>query len=152
MEAFTESRGVMGVGYEGKTPDAFIRELAASGTQLLVDVRLNPVSRKSGFSKRALAAALTDVGISYCHAAQLGNPAWNRPGFAGTPQEVRAARERFGGMLSSGEARAALRQIAEAAACGVVAVMCVEADDRACHRYVILSEVRRLARPCQAAT
>jgi uncharacterized protein (DUF488 family) len=142
----------MGVGYEGKTPDAFIRELAASGTQLLVDVRLNPVSRKSGFSKRPLAAALADAGISYCHAPQLGNPAWNRPGFAGTSEEVRAARERFGGMLDSEAARAALHQIADATAGGVVAVMCVEADDRACHRYVILGEVRRLAQQCRAAT
>ena len=111
MEAVTESRGVMGVGYEGKAADTFIRELVASGTQLLVDVRLNPVSRKRGFSKRALTAALADAGISYCHAPQLGNPVWNRPGFAGTPQEVRAARERFGGMLANEEAGAALRQI-----------------------------------------
>lgn len=142
----------MGVGYEGKAADTFIRELVASGTQLLVDVRLNPISRKRGFSKRALAAALADAGISYCHAPQLGNPVWNRPGFAGTPQEVRAARERFGGMLANEEAGAALRQIADSAACGVVAVMCVEADDRSCHRYVILSEVHRLARQCPAAT
>jgi uncharacterized protein (DUF488 family) len=152
MEIVTESRGVMGVGYEGKTPDGFIRELVASGTQLLVDVRLNPISRKSGFSKRALAAALADAGIGYTHAPQLGNPVWNRPGFAGTAEEVHAARERFGGMLACEEASAALRQIADAAACGVVAVMCVEADDRACHRYVILSEVRRLARQFQTAT
>jgi uncharacterized protein (DUF488 family) len=152
METVTESRGVMGVGYEGKTPDTFIRELAAGGVQLLVDVRLNPVSRKSGFSKRALAAALADAGITYCHAPQLGNPVWNRPGFAGTPEEVRAARERFGGMLAREEASGALRQVADAAAGGVVAVMCVEADDRACHRYVILSEVRRLARQRRTAT
>lgn len=152
MEAATESRGVLGVGYEGKTPDEFIRELAASGTQLLVDVRLNPVSRKSGFSKRALSAALADAGIGYRHTPQLGNPVWNRSGFAGTAEEVRAARGRFGGMLTREEASAALRQIADAAACGVVAVMCVEADDRACHRYVILSELHRLAQQRQAVT
>ncbi len=78
------------VGYEGKTLDPFVCGLRASGTRLLVDVRLNPVSRKSGFSKRALAAALADAGIGYCNAPQLGNPAWNRPGFTGTAEEVQS--------------------------------------------------------------
>ena len=55
-------------------------------------------------------------------------------------------------MLACEAASTALRQIAEAAASGVVAVMCVEADDRSCHRYVILREVHRLRRQCQAVT
>jgi uncharacterized protein (DUF488 family) len=148
MKTVTESRGAIGVGYEGKTLDTFIGELLASGTKLLVDVRLNPISRRPGFSKRALATALVDAGIGYCHTPQLGNPVWNRPGFAGTAEDVKAARARFGGMLDCETANTALLRIVEAAASGVVAVMCVEADDRACHRYVILREVYRLSQEC----
>jgi Protein of unknown function, DUF488 len=143
MDTVTDARGVLGVGYEGKSLDAFIHGLLASGTRVVVDVRLTPISRKSGFSKRVLAAALADAGICYLHVPQLGNPVWNRRGFAGTAEEVEAARARFGGMLDSDEASAAIRQIAETAASAVVAVMCVEADDRSCHRYVILNEVHR---------
>ena len=152
MEAATEPYGVFGVGYGGKTLHAFICELQASQTKLLFDVRLNPISRKIGFSKRALAGALADAGIRYFHVPQLGNPTWNRAGFAGTAEEVQRARERFGGMLVTDAASEALRQIAEAAARSVVAVMCVEADDCSCHRYVILNKVRRLSPLCEAIT
>ena len=145
MEVAHHAHGAIGIGYEGKTIDEFIRDLVASNTKVLFDVRLNPISRKSGFSKKALAAALADAGINYCHTPQLGNPTWNRPGFSGTSDEVRAARKNFNDMITSETGDATLRQIADAATSDVVAVMCVEADDRACHRYVILNEVRSMA-------
>lgn len=134
---------IFGIGYEGQSLDSFISGLQASGTTVLADVRLNAISRKKGFSKRALAEALDNAGIDYVHAPELGNPNWNRSGFGGTPAEVSEARGRYAGMIESETAAARLEQFAAAARAGSVAVMCVEADDHACHRYVILQEIQR---------
>jgi uncharacterized protein (DUF488 family) len=123
--------------------DTFICSLVASGVGILADVRLNAISRKPGFSKRALGASLADAGIGYWHVPELGNPGWNRAGFGGSSAEVRAARARFAGMIRGEAAGVLLAEIAAAAKDAVVAVMCVEADERACHRYVILQELYR---------
>jgi Domain of unknown function DUF488 len=41
-------------GYEGMSVDAFVRRLKASVIEAVLDVRTNPLSRKPGFSKRAM--------------------------------------------------------------------------------------------------
>lgn len=149
MQTLIEPHGLMGIGYEGQNLDEFIARLAGSGTRILADVRLNPISRKRGFSKRLLAASLADAGISYWHAPELGNPKWNRAGFGGSPVEVLAARERFARMIGGETAEMRLHEIADAAMEGVVAVMCFEADERACHRYVVVNEVHRRLAMCR---
>ncbi|MDQ3504076.1 MAG: DUF488 domain-containing protein [Actinomycetota bacterium] len=72
---------------------------------MLLDVRLNAISRKPGFSKKRLTAALAAVGIGYRHARALGNPRDNRepfhsadprPGTAGVPCAA-CGRRRWGG-------------------------------------------------------
>lgn len=151
MENNTARRGIFGVGYEGRSIDAFIYDLLVSGTGILADVRLNAISRKRGFSKRLLGESLAEAGISYRHVPELGNPSWNRAGFGGAPPEVRDARDRFAGMIGSEAANTRLEEIAAAARDDVVAVMCVEADERTCHRYVILQELRRRLDLCEAA-
>ncbi|WP_022894774.1 DUF488 domain-containing protein [Agromyces subbeticus] len=49
-------------------------ELTRRGVTALVDVRLNALSRKHGFSKKSLAEGLAGYGITYLHRPQLGNP------------------------------------------------------------------------------
>lgn len=151
MDATISRRGILGVGYEGQDIDSFIYGLLASGTRILADVRLNAISRKRGFSKRSLESCLTDAGVGYWHVPELGNPGWNRAGFGGLGAEVRAARARFAGMIGGEAANTRLEEIAVAARDNVVAVMCVEADERACHRYVVLQELRRRLNLCEVA-
>src|SRR5215475_5885808 len=86
---------IVGVGYEGRTIDDFVVDLAARGVEVLADVRLTPISRKKGFSKRQLAQALAAVGITYQHLPELGNPKDNRAGFAGDNDELNRARSLF---------------------------------------------------------
>lgn len=143
-----EASGILGIGYEGRSLDDFIGCLSGHGTAFLADVRLNPVSRKRGFSKRLLAAALAEAGISYWHVPELGNPRWNRDGFSGPPAEVAAARARYAAMIGSEEPAARLAEIAQASLDSRVAVMCVEADETACHRYVVLRELERVMDAC----
>jgi hypothetical protein len=92
---------VVGVGYEGQELDEFLSSLVGLGVRTLVDVRLTPISRKRGFSKRALAEAAESVGIEYEHLRSLGNPKDNRTGFAGGPDELTEARARYRGLLET---------------------------------------------------
>ncbi|MFF4777821.1 DUF488 family protein [Microtetraspora fusca] len=131
-----------GIGYEGADLDGFIQRLHQEGVTRLVDVRLNPISRKRGFSKTALAAALAGAGIAYEHMRALGNPKWNRAGFGGSASELRAARLTYAGQMTDDGARQCIERIAEMARRETVAIMCFEADERRCHRDVVLEAVR----------
>ncbi|MEU9830816.1 DUF488 domain-containing protein [Streptosporangium sp. NPDC048047] len=134
--------GVTGVGYEGCDLDGFIRRLHRQGVTTLIDVRLNPISRKRGFSKAALAHALADAGIAYEHMRELGNPKWNRAGFGGSPGELGAARGVYAQALTGDDAHRCLERITETARRQMVAVMCFEADEHRCHRDLVLRAVR----------
>ena len=54
-------------------------ELKRAKIELLVDTRAVAASRRPGFSKRQLAAALDEEGIGYIHLQKLGTPAEGRP-------------------------------------------------------------------------
>ena len=133
--------GVTGAGYEGREIGAFVTELADRGVTRLVDVRLTPISRKPGFSKTALREALAGVGIAYEHRRELGNPKDNRPGFAGTEQELSNAKRAYARRLATPEAQTALAQLRGYAQQEQVAVLCFEADEHRCHRDVVLREL-----------
>lgn len=60
------------IGYEGRSPEAYINLLLENGVKLLCDVRRNPISKKFGFSKNELTANLALVGIGYQHIPELG--------------------------------------------------------------------------------
>lgn len=56
------------------TPASRIDMLQATGIKRVVDARQLPLSRRRGFSKSGLGAALADTGIRYEHAPELRNP------------------------------------------------------------------------------
>src|SRR5436190_8037431 len=66
------------IGYEGATMDEFLAVLKAAGVERLIDVRALPLSRRPGFSKSPLRAALEQAGIEYVHLKALGTPAEGR--------------------------------------------------------------------------
>ncbi|WP_418606636.1 DUF488 family protein [Georgenia sp. SUBG003] len=57
---------LIGWGYEGRSID-LLALTKATGAKTVADVRLNPISRKAGFSKRALSAALDAADVRYVH-------------------------------------------------------------------------------------
>jgi uncharacterized protein (DUF488 family) len=142
MFANDQRAGVAGVGYEGCDLDGFIQRLHREGVTLLIDVRLNPISRKRGFSKTALSTALADAGISYEHMRELGNPKGNRSGFGGSPTELGTARGIYAQALDDDDARECLERISSAALRQRVAVMCFEADESRWQRDLVLEAVR----------
>ena len=134
MEAVAKGNRIYSVGYEGMTVRALVDSLVGARVATLVDVRLTPASRRPGFSRKALTAALGDFGIEYVHEPLLGNPPENRDSFRkGDGDEGRTRmRER----LNNGS-EPALRRLVDRARCERVAVLCVERDRHRCHRQVI---------------
>lgn len=134
--------GILGHGYEGRTIDEYISDLLAWNVQTLVDVRLNAISRKKGFSKRALSEALSNAGITYLHRPSLGNPKDNRDGFwnpGSAAAEV--AHKNFRAALEGEEAQAAIQEIAHLASTEQIVLLCFESDERCCHRALVREAV-----------
>ncbi len=120
------------IGYEKTLLKDVVATLAAAGVATLLDVRDRPISRRPGFSKRQLAAAIEDAGMRYFHLRALG-----------TPPEGRAANrrrewDRFWTIveerLARPEAELALQEAAELAQAASSCLLCYEADWRICHR------------------
>ena len=138
-----QAPSLVSVGYEGKTVNDLVDRMVAQKVQVLVDVRLTPLSRKPGLSKTQLANALAAVGIRYVHHRALGNPKDNRAGFrAGDPVSI----ERFGDVLNGEAAGAALEHVVELLDGGVVALLCFENDHAECHRSLVVERLLE-ARP-----
>ena len=130
---------IIGIGYEGLNIFEFIQALHERGVTTLVDVRLNAISRKPGFSKKRLQGAITAAGIKYEHLRALGNPKDNRAGFYSTdPDDKAAASSRYHEVLEGEVGKAALARIHELAQDGTVALLCFECNEEKCHRRVIL--------------
>ena len=95
---------MIGIGYEGLIIDQVVARLQAEGVEVLVDVRMTPLSRKPGFSKRALSEALSAAGIRYVHDRRLGNPKDNRAAYADASSDAGAtARARYRELITSGD-------------------------------------------------
>ena len=141
----TSTSGLMGVGYEGATPEEVLKELNGRGVTTLVDVRLNPISRKKGFSKKSLSEFLAANGVQYLHAPALGNPRDNREAYAevGT-DDGNAARARYRQLLKESPAAEALQDLAALAETSSIAVFCYEQSELRCHRHEVLRAARDL--------
>jgi len=139
---------VMGWGYEGRGLDELLQDAERWGVTAVVDVRLNPISRKRGLSKTALRTALEGQGVQYVHLPSLGNPKDNRAAFAETQTEAgRSARARFvDEVLSTPEADEALGFVEELQESGPVLLLCFEASERLCHRALVIDALQRRAR------
>ena len=127
------------IGYEATTPDRLVAALRAAGVRRLVDVRALANSRRPGFAKRALSAALAEAGIGYEHLRALGTPAAGRAAVrAGRPAVMRAI---FAAHLAGTEAQAALAGLTETARHEPVCLLCLEADPAQCHRTLVAEAV-----------
>lgn len=120
------------VGYERSGQAALVRALTEAGVAVLIDVRELPNSRRAGFSKRALSAALADAGLRYVHLKALGTPKEGRTAArAGRMKEFWSVVDR---QLDTDAAREALDDAARIAEASTACLLCLEADHRVCHR------------------
>src|ERR1044071_277957 len=122
---------IYSVGYEGLTVAGLVERLQQSRIEELVDVRANPFSRRPGFSKKKLAESLEAAGITYRHEPLLGNAFRDVDDFA-------AAMDLMRSHLGSGEPAEAVERLISLAQGRRIAVLCLESDQRRCHRQVVL--------------
>ena len=123
------------IGYEQATQAAVVAALREAGVEVLADIRYLPLSRRPGFSKSSLRAAVEEAGIGYRHFKQLG-----------TPAEGRAAARRgdhaelvriYAGQLELPEALAAMAELRALAEARRVALLCYERNAAECHRTLL---------------
>lgn len=127
------------IGYEGTTVPEFIAVLRSAGVERVIDVRALPLSRRPGFSKSGLRAALEESGIEYIHLKALGTPAAGRAAArAGRHAELERI---YAGQLELPEAIAQSAQMLELARERPTALLCMEREPARCHRTLLLNAV-----------
>ncbi|WP_241308714.1 DUF488 family protein, partial [Burkholderia cenocepacia] len=130
---------VFTIGYEGLDIDAFMSLLAEHGIDTVVDIRELPLSRKPGFSKKALASALNLSGLEYVHMVDLGCPKMVRNRYREDGNWKRYT-EGFLKHLKTQET--AIADLSELASTSNCALLCYEADFNFCHRSIVANAVR----------
>jgi len=130
---------VFTIGYEGLDIDSFVTLLEEHGIDTVVDIRELPLSRKRGFSKKALGTTLNVHGRSYVHIAALGCPKTVRDVYR-TDGDWKRYTEGFVRHLSTqDEAMAGLSAMSGESNC---ALLCYEADFNRCHRSLVAKALR----------
>ena len=133
-------RTLFTIGYEQATPAAVMQELKDAKIELLVDTRAVAASRRPGFSKRQLAAALDENGIAYLHLQKLGTPTEGR-------QAARAGDRKtlwriYDKHIKKPEPQAELGELVELIKSGKrIVLLCYCRDPKTCHRSRIVANV-----------
>jgi uncharacterized protein (DUF488 family) len=125
---------VFTIGYEGLDIDRFMALLAEHGIDTVVDIRELPLSRKRGFSKKALSAMLDSAGLGYVHMVGLGCPRPVRDRYREDGDWKRYTRDFLKHLKTQGMALDDLSARAQSSSC---ALMCYEADFNLCHRSLV---------------
>jgi uncharacterized protein (DUF488 family) len=126
------ARALFTIGYEKALLREVIATLGAAGVEILLDVRDRPISRRPGFSKRQLAAAVEEAGMRYVHLAALGTPPEGR--LAGRRRDWPRFWAIVDAKLSGPEAELDLVRAADIALAAPSCLLCYEADWQNCHR------------------
>lgn len=122
------------IGYERATLEEVSELLHARGVTLLVDVRDSPRSRKQGFSKRGLEAAMAARRIGYEHWKELGAPPEMRRALREGGDRAAFLAAYAAGLAAREEVLDALgRRLVDEAGC----LLCFERDPNTCHRSLV---------------
>jgi len=125
------------IGYEATTMAEFLDALKEAGVGRVIDVRALPLSRRPGFSKTPLKAALAEAGIDYVHLKALGTPADGRTAArAGRQEDLERI---YADQLELPEAIVAIEQMRDLATERPSALLCYEREPSQCHRSLLLS-------------
>jgi uncharacterized protein (DUF488 family) len=123
------------IGYEQATQAAVVAARRDSGVVVLADSRYLPLSRRPGFSKSSLRAAVEEAGIAYRHLRDLGTPAEGRAA-ARRGDHAELARI-YAGQLELPEALKQMAELRALAEANPVCLLCYERDAGGCHRSLL---------------
>jgi len=127
------------IGYEKVGQADFVAALKAAKVKTLVDVREVANSRRAGFAKKSLAAALDEAGIAYIHMKALGTPKLGRE--AARKGDTKTMTRIFEARLVEPESQMALSETADLAKRGRTCIMCLEHDWHGCHRAIVARHI-----------
>lgn len=130
---------VFTIGYEGLDLPRFVSLLTEHRIETVVDIRALPLSRKRGFSKRALAHALNLAGYAYVHQAALGCP---KPVRARYRADGNWPRYTTGFLKHLQRQETAIAELCRRVRASRCALLCYEADFNFCHRSLVAEAVR----------
>jgi uncharacterized protein (DUF488 family) len=123
------------IGYERAELGDFLATLKMSGIEALVDIRDRAQSRRPGFSKSKLSAALHGIGITYIHVPELGDPKEGRDAARrGDRAQFQAI---FAQVMASEPAKHALNELEILASTRNICLMCFERSQLDCHRRIV---------------
>lgn len=134
---------VFTIGYEGLSIDEFVALLQEHDIETLVDIRELPLSRKPGFSKKALASVVNSKGLEYVHMVQLGCPRDVRDKYREDSNWKRYTDGFMKYLKTQNEAISELSSLADTSNC---VLLCYEADHNFCHRSMVANAVQALSR------
>jgi len=133
------SHTIFTIGYQQATQPAVLAALREAGVELLADIRARPLSRKPGFSKTALKAAVEEAGMEYRHFRDVGTPPEGREA-ARKGDKATLARV-YAGQLELPEAIAAMAELRQLALEKPTALLCFCRDPDKCHRSLLIAEL-----------
>ena len=129
-------------GYQGRSIGNYVDHLRRHRVGVVADVRELPWSRKPGFSKTRMSAALAEGGIGYQHFRSAGNPAENRKTAASPADCLHRFREI---LETDGKRLDPLVELIESADRdgNAVCLTCYELDAHDCHRSIVAEMLAR---------
>lgn len=132
------------IGYEGQSFENYLNRLLRNNVALLCDVRKNPMSRKYGFSKKALSETLSKLDIEYIHIPELGIVSDKRRSLK-TRADYQSLFAEYEATTLQSEGDALNYLVELLSKYNRVAITCFEADYCMCHRGKVAEHVA--ARP-----
>ena len=144
INGYTQRVQLFTMGYEGLKASDFLEILIEHSVEILIDVRAVPLSRKPGFSKKALTQSCREAGLDYQHWIELGCPSDIRDAYKKSGDWADYTK-RFKCHLPDKDD--VLNDLVELAEEKVCALMCFEADPRFCHRYFVAERIQQRFAP-----
>jgi hypothetical protein len=125
------------IGYEGLTIDAYLNKLIVNNIKVVVDVRRIPNSMKYGFSKSKLQSYVNKAGMDYIHIPELGIPTNMRQNLD-SADAYDALFRHYENEILPKQTIALEIIITEIEKHKRVALTCLEANHRMCHRHKVV--------------
>lgn len=127
------------IGYEASSSEDFVATLLEAGVKTLIDVRQVAMSRRKGFSKKALQESVEKAGISYVHLVGLGDPKEGRD--AAKAGNYDKFLQVYTAHMKTSVFKSDLEEAVDISKGGDTCLMCYERLYQECHRKLLADKI-----------
>lgn len=132
----TTTPTIFTIGYEQATQAAVLSALREARVEVVADIRYLPLSRRPGFSKSPLRAAVEEAGMTYRHFRYVGTPPEGRAAARRGDRET--LRRVYPGQLELPEAMAHMAELRQLALEKRLCLLCYCRQADNCHRALLI--------------